>query len=126
MTMVPVLLCTFAGAFAGGMLRYGFSWLLPSPVSTFASNVLGSLAAGVCVGLLALSEFPREDLISAAAAAGFAGGLSTWSTMAKELAEMLKAQRYRDFTLYLGFSVAIGIVAAWRGGLWAARIAGGF
>lgn len=126
MTVFLAVICVAVGAFFGGMLRYGFTRVLPSPVSTFTSNMLGSLAIGLTLGLLALTEAPSEELISAALAAGFAGGLSTWSTMAKELGDMLKAQQYWKFTKYLGFTVAVGIVVAARGGIWAARIVHGY
>ena len=108
-----ILLAIFGGAFVGGVLRYSLSRVFPSPVGTFTSNMLGSLALGLSVGFLA------EDALGyALCATGFAGGLSTWSTLAKELGTLPRRRAFR----YGFFTLTVGIIAAWRGTIWAARI----
>ena len=83
MNLIWVLL----GGFVGGSLRYGFTRLVPAPYCTFVANILGSLALGLAYGFAQLADAP---LIHPFLALGLAGGLSTWSTLAKELGEMIK------------------------------------
>lgn len=120
-----ILLGLLLGGFVGGVLRYLLSRLLPGSPGTFAANMLGCLALGLTMGFLHLTQTASADLVYATAAAGLAGGLSTWSTLTRELGDMLKAKRYRDFCVYLLASVAIGIIFAARGVVWAARIYNG-
>ncbi|MEX3517008.1 CrcB family protein [Corynebacterium camporealensis] len=120
-----ILLGLLLGGFVGGVLRYLLSRLLPGSPGTFAANMLGCLALGLTMGFLHLTQTASADLVYATAAAGLAGGLSTWSTLARELGDMLKAKRYRDLCVYLLASVAIGIICAARGTIWAARIYNG-
>ncbi|MDO5033007.1 CrcB family protein [Corynebacterium sp.] len=111
--------CVGLGAFVGGAGRYWFSTILPAPACTFAANMVGSASIGVAWGLLE----GRPDLWAGAFEAlvviGFAGGMSTWSTLAKELGEMLRQRRYTRLASYAFWTLGLGIVLAWRGA-WAA------
>lgn len=120
-----ILAAVGLGAFLGGMLRYGLSRLLPSPGGTFAANILGSLALGLTVGFFRLGGWeagPWGSVAHMGLTGGFAGGLSTWSTFARELGDMLKARHWGWALRYAAITVAIGIIAAWRGVIWAERI----
>ncbi|OFT46113.1 CrcB protein [Corynebacterium sp. HMSC06G04] len=101
------------------MARYGFTKVLPSPVSTFAANMCGALAIGLAYGFIEQVSGALSEVLYPLAIVGFAGGLSTWSTLAKELGEMLKEKRYWKCIQYLFFTLALGIVLAWRGAMWA-------
>ncbi|ART20624.1 CrcB protein [Corynebacterium striatum] len=114
------------GAFLGGMGRYGFTKVLPAPICTFASNMCGALAIGLAYGFAMLVDAPLANTIYPLAIVGFAGGLSTWSTLAKELGEMIKKKRYWKFTQYLFWTLALGVVLAWRGAMWAPLIYNNF
>ena len=106
-------LAVLVGGFLGGCGRFALTRILPSPTCTFAANITGAAVAGVAYGYAthaAASEFVVPLL-----AAGVAGGLSTWSTLAKELGEMLKAKRWWRLARYLFWTVGLGIVVAWRG-----------
>lgn len=115
---LSALLYVALGAIAGGVLRYGFTRILPSPICTFAANLVGSLAIGLAYGALSLGA--GEEIISPLCIVGFAGGLSTWSTFAKELGEMVKEKRYWAFIQYLFWSLGLGIAVAWLGATWIA------
>jgi CrcB protein len=73
----------FFGAF-GALARYGVSgvvqrlWRTSFPVGTLVVNVTGAFAAGVLVGLATGRSLP--DVLVVAAAVGFLGGYSTFST----------------------------------------------
>ena len=110
------LLLVLIGGFLGGAVRSGFTHLLPSPYCTFVSNILGSLIFGLAVGFSQLANAPFAYSLFAL---GLAGGLSTWSTMANELGEMLKQRHWWPLCKYLFWTVGIGVVLAWRGAMWA-------
>ncbi len=71
------------GAF-GALARYGISgmvqrlWRSAFPVGTLVVNLSGAFAAGVLVGIATGRDVP--DLLLVAAAVGFLGGYSTFST----------------------------------------------
>ena len=113
------LLCVLLGGFIGGSLRYGFTRLIPAPYCTFVANILGSLALGLAYGFTQLADVP---LLHPFLALGLAGGLSTWSTLAKELGEMTKRKQWWRLCKYLFWTIGLGSVLAWRGTIWAARI----
>ncbi len=77
------------------------------PVGTFAVNVGAALALG------ALSRLPGPWL-TVAGVAGL-GALSTWSTVANEVATMARAGHGAQGLLYLLATVSSGVLAAWIG-----------
>ena len=83
------------------------------------ANILGSLALGLAYGFAQLADVP---LIHPFLALGLAGGLSTWSTLAKELGEMINRRQWWRLSKYLFWTIGLGIVLAWRGTIWAVRI----
>jgi len=50
------------------------------------------------------------------------GSVYHWSTLAKELGEMIKRRQWWRLSKYLFWTIGLGIVLAWRGTIWAARI----
>ena len=122
MTVVYSAIAVAVGAFAGGMVRYGLSKVIDNHWGTFAANILGAFCIGIATRLLSLSAPAHQDLLYALCATGFAGGLSTWSTLAKELGEMIKRKQWWRLSKYLFWTIGLGIVLAWRGTIWAARI----
>lgn len=98
MLPLPTLLAVALGGAAGSLARWGVLEIVtgaeePLPGSTtpgvilglFAVNVLGSLLLGV---LLAQRDLMRQNQFLAMGA-GFTGGLTTFSTFAVDVAEML-------------------------------------
>lgn len=106
-------LAVLVGGFLGGCGRFALTRILPSPACTFAANITGAAVAGVAYGYA--THAAASEFIVPLLAAGVAGGLSTWSTLAKELGEMIKAKRWWRLARYLFWTVGLGIVVAWRG-----------
>lgn len=100
------------GAAAGGMARYGlWRWAAVAacrPVlGTFAANVLACGIAGWSWSMWQASG----SLWAALAGAGFAGALSTWSTLAGEIVGFARerswwAVGYPAATMFAGASAA--------------------
>ena len=112
--MVSAVLAVFLGGVAGGLLRWWLTRLIPQPrAATFAANVAAS-------GVLGFVAFAPE-MWQVAVGAGFAGSLSTFSTLARELGDLFKAKDYAEATRYLLATAVIGIAAAGFGMMWGAR-----
>ncbi|AWB82568.1 camphor resistance protein CrcB [Corynebacterium yudongzhengii] len=110
------LLLVAAGGFLGGIARWGLTKALPDRVAIFTANAVGSLIFGI--GLGAPGQLPLL------VAVGVGGALSTWSTFANQLAGLVEKRRWAIFARYLALTVAVCVVAAWRGTVWAGRIFG--
>ncbi|MEO5921199.1 MAG: CrcB family protein [Pseudolysinimonas sp.] len=104
MSVVIVIAALVAGA-AGALLRYGVSRAFRQsparlPWAVLIVNVLGSIVAGIAVGLSFSDPHGALRLI---VVSGFAGGLSTFSTFSVETMQLAIEGRWR---------MAIGSVAA--------------
>lgn len=88
----------------GGVLRYLLARYPGGFVGTWLANMGGSVAAGLAVGLSGLDH--------TILAAGFAGAISTLSTLAQELGGLLKERRYLQFSGYLAATVCGGLALA--------------
>ena len=95
------------GAFLGGMARSALSTLIPGRTGTFAANIVGSAVAGFSAAL--------PMLWPAFLGAGFAGAVSTLSTMAKEMGGLIAEKKWWPLTRYILLTCAVGIAAAWFG-----------
>ena len=115
--MLVEILAVAVGGFLGGLARWGLWKAVPARggrVSTFASNMVASAVLGLSTAL----PQPWQLL----AAVGFAAGMSTMSTLAKELGDLARARKWKEFWRYLLATVILGLLAAWRGSVWAGRI----
>ena len=99
--MIGAILAVAGGAFLGGVLRWALSRRPGATAGTWAANALGCAVLGFSAGLPA----PWALL----AGTGFAGALSTWSTLARELGEMLQQRRWAALTGYALATLAGGI-----------------
>ena len=110
----------FAGSGLGGVLRYlvqkafvdmGYTSF---PAGTFVVNILGCFLIGL---FTALAE--KNNLLTAewrlALTTGFCGGFTTFSTFANENMNLLRNGDYTYFSLYIIFSVVLGIGAVLLG-----------
>lgn len=98
-----------AGGFLGGISRWALAKVPREFLGTWLANVLGSVVLGIAV--------VGPGLIPLAAGTGFAGALSTWSTLAKELGGLIKETRWRKLATYAAATLIAGIAAAWCGTL---------
>jgi len=108
------LAVVFAGGVLGGMARFALSRLIDNArAATFAANTVACAVAGFAATTPAAWQL--------ALGAGFAGALSTWSTFARELGDLITAGRYRKALRYALRTAVLGIVAAWFGMRWGLR-----
>lgn len=124
MLPLPTLLAVALGGATGSLARWGALELAtgePDPlpgaatpavtVALFAINVLGSLLLGV---LLAQRDAMTENQFLALGA-GFTGGLTTFSTFAVDVAEMLDAGSIADAAINTVGTAVCALVAAGLG-----------
>lgn len=104
-----VVLAFMPLAAAGGLLRWQLGERLNDtlPLGTLAANTLASLS----VGLLSGQGSTSEVLLGV----GLLGALSTWSTLANDVASLHRAGRSSTALLYLTATLLLGIGAAWAG-----------
>ena len=112
------LAVVFAGGVLGGMSRFALTRLIDNArAATFAANTVACAVAGFAATAPAAWQL--------ALGAGFAGALSTWSTFARELGDLITAGRHRAALRYALRTAVLGIAAAWFGMRWGLRAFGG-
>lgn len=113
------------GGALGASARYGVAQLVPFgadrfPWATFVTNLSGSFALGLVLGLV-LERFPPSRYLRPFVATGFLGAYTTYSTFAVETVLLVRDGHAGLAVAYAGASVVGGFVVAWAG-LWTARI----
>lgn len=117
--VVAVLACG-----AGAVVRYLIAHrapLLRFPWTTVVANALGSAVLGAVAAALEAGAPASAGII---VGAGFAGGLSTFSTLAVDAVILLNERRPRDAWGYLAATAAVGLGSALLGFLAWSWIAG--
>jgi CrcB protein len=118
-------LLVFLGGGLGSILRYWISKNLNSYYSnfylgTFLVNIIGCLLIGILIGLSLKHNYITQNQ-TLLLATGFCGGFTTFSTFALESNLLLKESSILYMSLYLGLSVALGILAI-SFGLWVCKM----
>lgn len=114
-----ILLVAVGGAF-GSVARYLLSRavqhtvLSAFPFGTMTVNVAGCLLIGMICGLggsgAGMGQGTRVFMV-----AGFCGGFTTFSTFMNETAQLMRADNIGLAALYVGASVALGLLAVYLG-----------
>jgi len=100
---------------AGGALGAGLRWAVVTSIDSgrfpwpvLALNVVGSLVLGVC--LAEEWDHPRARvLLHDFGGIGFCGGLTTFSTFAVEVVDLLRDGSTGQAASYLGLSLALSV-----------------
>jgi len=113
-TIRNLLLVALGGA-AGSVGRYLVSKCFTGsfPWGTLTVNILGSLLIGFLMGMVAKGTLSPE--MKLLLVTGFCGGFTTFSTFANESFSMLRTGNVLLMALYVGVSVALGIIAVYLG-----------
>lgn len=117
------LLLVGAGGAAGATLRWA---LLDLGGEAFRPalllvNVLGCIVLGAALAREGPAGSSRHRWLHDALAVGFCGGLTTFSTLAVEVAELGRDGRAGFGAWYLGASVVLGIAGVMFGAAFAGR-----
>jgi CrcB protein len=107
------LLLVGIGGFLGAISRYliseKFNRKKTIPKGTLLVNLLGSFLIGIVFGM----ELPRTWTLILAS--GFAGALTTFSTLNKEIILLWKMERKSFAIGYIVITFTVGILLAWVG-----------
>ena len=120
--MQQVLAVAVGGAL-GCVCRYGANvaclrWFeAPLVYSTLAVNVVGAFLVGLIAGL----PLMQHPVLAAGAAAGFLGGLTTFSTFSIETMRLWETQTFVSAALNIAANVALSLLAV-KLGLLAAQL----
>jgi len=119
-----LLAAVLVGGMAGTLVRLLLSDLLPHadgswPWGTLVANVAGAALLGFVLVRFS-SRAPAPSRVRALLGTGFCGALTTFSTLQRELLEMLDAGRAGLALAY----VAVSLVAGLAGVLVAVRVTG--
>ncbi|WP_423067881.1 fluoride efflux transporter CrcB [Devosia sp. CN2-171] len=117
--MTPYLLVGIGGAL-GAMLRYGAQVAignLPNgfPVSTFLINIVGSVAMGVLIGLLAKFTPQYQNEIRLFVAVGIFGGFTTFSSFSLDAIVLIERGDILQAGVYIVGSVLLSVAGLWMG-----------
>jgi CrcB protein len=117
--MTPYLLVGIGGAL-GAMARYGmqsFVGNLPNgfPAATLLINVLGSIAMGVLIGVLARSTPQYQNEIRLFLAVGIFGGFTTFSSFSLDTILLIERGEIGLAAFYILGSVALSVAGLWMG-----------
>ena len=99
-----------AGGALGSILRFGVQKMfnLEFPYGTFAVNIIGCFLAGWFLALFSKGLSPSVFLFLMT---GFCGGFTTFSAFSTESIQMILADRWIHFCVYIITSVAGGLMA---------------
>ncbi len=105
------------GAIARTSLGQRFNRLIA--LGTLVANVTACLVLGAASGWLEAGHWQGEEIWNDPAAIalqiGLLGSLSTWSSLANDIATHIRAKQTSEALISLGLNLVLGIGAAWIG-----------
>jgi CrcB protein len=115
------LLLVGAGGAVGAMMRYGFGslvgrfWPMSFPLATMLINIIGSVAMGVFVGLMARFLPPWQEGARLFVAVGLLGGFTTFSSFSLETVLLLERGELLAAGAYVLLSVVVCVIGLYLG-----------
>ena len=108
------------GGALGALMRFGAqNWIgsLPNgfPVATFLVNIVGSIAMGVLVGILAKTTPQYQNEIRLFVAVGVFGGFTTFSSFSLDAIALLERGEILQAAIYVVGSVLLALAGLWIG-----------
>lgn len=126
--MKEILAIMFGGAL-GATSRHGVNIFAQRfatgnfPIGTITVNMIGSFCIGLCGALLEHYKVAAEYRLFLLT--GFFGSFTTFSTFAREKAELLKVGDVKTVIIYALTSNILGVLLVFAGYLLARRLIGG-
>ncbi len=119
---MQAIILVFLGAGVGGVLRHGVNIAaarvlgVDFPYGTAIINVSGSLIMGLLIGWLTFRTGEGwTQHVRLFVATGVLGGYTTFSTFSLETVLLIERNQIGLAALYVGASVALGILGLWAG-----------
>ena len=109
------------GSALGGIARHAAGLLISQrvatafPWGTFAVNVLGSFAIGICGAFVGQSRDPSAQVVREFVMIGFLGGFTTFSAFSLQTLQLVRDGRASVAIANVGGSIVVCLLAVWLG-----------
>lgn len=110
-----------AGGALGAMARYGFSiligrlWPMGFPLATLLINIVGSIAMGLFVGLMAKLLPANQEELRLFVAVGIFGGFTTFSSFSLDTIVLIERGELIQAITYVALSVVVCLIGLYLG-----------
>jgi CrcB protein len=110
-----------AGGAIGAMARFGFAsfvgrlWPMGFPLATLLINMIGSVAMGIFIGLMARFLPPWQGDARLFVAVGILGGFTTFSTFSLDTVALIERGELLQASAYVLLSVVLCLIGLYLG-----------
>lgn len=110
-----------AGGALGAMARYGFAglvarlWPTTFPLATLLINIIGSIAMGLFVGLMAKLLPANQEELRLFVAVGIFGGFTTFSSFSLDTIVLIERGELIQAITYVALSVVVCLIGLYLG-----------
>lgn len=110
-----------AGGALGAMARFGFSsiigrlWPMGFPLATLLINIVGSIAMGLFVGLMAKLLPANQEELRLFVAVGILGGFTTFSSFSLDTIVLIERGELIQAITYVALSVVVCLIGLYLG-----------
>lgn len=118
--MQGFLLVGLGGA-VGSMARYGLGtaiarlWPTSFPLAVLVTNVLGSVAMGMFIGIMTRLLPDWQEQARLFVAVGILGGFTTFSTFSLDTVFLIERGEFANAALYIALSVVVCVAGLYLG-----------